>query len=555
MNFSEEHNYKVKLHHRDLGDLGEAKLKFGGEWGVVAIVGLLSVVPRLDASRPLPFVSATTEDGHAFTLCDCRIHGFSLIPAFLVYGNVTENRFLQIDVRYSDISEWFLRPERVEGTVGEQLTWTRRSQHFSAEVTEGVRRFTLSSKSVGSRERVGEDLVLHEHVVFSFDSSDGFSLKEVRDKAIGLGALLSLLIAYPISIISVEVYTKPDCAHPMYFATFKELRRDNTREFSIQCLLQKPRLDGQWPSILNNYYRDRERRDLWVRLAGMQRYEGFWDFRLLGYVGLLDRCVAQRTRAHRGGSSSPTYKIKKLAAALCRLTPALDAPVVRNIVTLAHRIFGDRDPSFADRYAYAMDDTASDVRAVINLASEDFELIKDVRDKIAHGEPPEVLDSDFTRINIIVGKTALLLMYWTLNDLGISKQDFLGAMNATHNRLYLGASVDRKSLARATGTALFFNVSTDKFERLASRKDLLFDACFIEGPSGEIELSEEYTARWKDRNRTPASGAAQWHVIFEVEREAVQYQGTVYVESGDRSLKLSSVCIFDKSKLHRPDET
>jgi len=43
MKFSEEHNYKVKLHHRDLGDLGEAQLKFGGEWGVVATgMGLLS---------------------------------------------------------------------------------------------------------------------------------------------------------------------------------------------------------------------------------------------------------------------------------------------------------------------------------------------------------------------------------------------------------------------------------------------------------------------------------------------------------------------------------
>ena len=130
MKFSEEQNYKVKLHHRDLGDLGDAQLRYGGEWGVIASMGLLSAAPRLDSNHPLDFVSAT----------------------------------------------------------------------------------------------------------------------------------------------------------------------------------------------------------LWVRLAGMQRYEGFWDFRLLGYVGLLDRCVAQRTQARPGGSSSPPHKVKKLAAALCRLTPALDTPVVREIV-------------------------------------------------------------------------------------------------------------------------------------------------------------------------------------------------------------------------------
>jgi hypothetical protein len=62
MKFSEEHNYKVKLHHRDQGDLGEAQLKFGGEWGVVASMGLLSAAPRLDSNRSLDFVSATTSD-------------------------------------------------------------------------------------------------------------------------------------------------------------------------------------------------------------------------------------------------------------------------------------------------------------------------------------------------------------------------------------------------------------------------------------------------------------------------------------------------------------
>jgi hypothetical protein len=91
MKFSQEQTHKVRLHHRDLGDLGEAQLRFGGEWGVLATMGLLATVPRLGPNSPLDFVSATTEDGHAFTLCECRIHGFSLIATFLVHGSITEN--------------------------------------------------------------------------------------------------------------------------------------------------------------------------------------------------------------------------------------------------------------------------------------------------------------------------------------------------------------------------------------------------------------------------------------------------------------------------------
>jgi hypothetical protein len=557
MKFSEEQTHKVKLHHRDLGDLGEAQLKFGGEWGVVASIGFLSARPGLD-DRPLDFVSATTEDGHAFTLCACRIHGFSIIATFLVHGSITESRFLQIDVRYSDISEWFLRWELIDGTVGEQLTWTRRSEHFSAAVTENTRRFTLSSKSVGSHNRVGEDLIVHEHVEFSFASATGgFSLEEVREKVTGLCALLSLLVAYPVSIVSIDIHTKDGHAHPVYFGTFKHVQRDNTRDFAIQCLLQKLRLDGKWSLVLNSYYQDRARRDLWLRLAGMQRYEGFWDFKLLGYVSLLDRYVAQRAQTHPVGSSPPTQKIKKLAIALCKLKPKLDNAAVIAIVDIAKRIFVSHDPSFPEQYASAMEHTDREVRAVINLTDEDFELIKDVRDRIAHGEPPDVPESGFTRITIIINKIALLLTYWTFHDLGLSKAEFLGAMNATHNRLYLGALVDRKSLARATGTATFFNVSAEKFELLDSRKDLRFHACFIEGPAGEIELSAEYTACWQNWQTDPnrPGGLSPWETIFEVDSGAVKHHGTVYVESGDNTLQLSSVCIFDKSKLYGSAET
>jgi len=44
-----------------------------------------------------------------------------------------------------------------------------------------------------------------------------------------------------------------------------------------------------------------------VRLAGMQRYEGF-GFKLVGYVGLLDSYVAQRTPTHFAQPLPPSQK-------------------------------------------------------------------------------------------------------------------------------------------------------------------------------------------------------------------------------------------------------
>jgi len=553
MKFSEEHTYKVKLHHRELGELGESTLTFGGERPVVAAMGLLSPGSGLGTGRSLDFVSAKTEAGHAFTLCRCTVHGFAIYATYLVCGDITEDRFHRIDIRYSDISEWFLNRQRIQGTVGEQLNWTTLAEHFSVEVTDGAQPFALSSKYVGSRDQIGEDYVLHEYVEFSFESSSGeFTLEDVRDKAIELGSLLSLLIAYPISVISVEVLTGKDRLYSAYFGTFKQQDRDHTRNFSYQCFVQKHALDGRWQLIFRNYYQSSELKELWGRLAGMQRYDGFWEFRLLGYVSLLDKYVTWRASTLPNVISPPEpTKLNELEAELNQLFPKLDTAATLAIVEIAKGIFAHRDSTFARKYAHSIDKTDCDIRRIIDITDEDFRLIKKVRDRIAHGEHSGLGEDEFMRINAVVGKISLLLTYWTFLDLGLSKDDFLNGLNATHSRLRLGAPLNEKHLARVSKKAAFFSVSAEKFQFLSSRKDLQVFACFIEGPPSEIEISPHYTEIWRSWNMNPIrlAGMISWEKLFDVEDGVVRHEGTVYIESGSNSLQLSAVCIFDKSKL------
>ena len=142
-----------------------------------------------------------------------------------------------------------------------------------------------------------------------------------------------------------------------------------------------------------------------------------------------------------------------------------------------------------------MSDSDKEIVAIIGLEHKDFELIKNVRDAVAHGSPPEVTDRDFPGIEIVIGKISLLLIYWAQTDLGISKEQFLGGLK-THNLVYMRAMVNRVALARATQSAPFYTISPDEFGRLAGRKEFRFDACFVEGPDGRISLSEEYTKSW-----------------------------------------------------------
>jgi len=69
---------------------------------------------------------------------------------------------------------------------------------------------------------------------------------------------------------------------------------------------------------------------------------------------------------------------------------------------------------------------------------------------------------------MIISKIRLLLTYWTLHDLGISKADF-GHDECNSHRVYLERQSIGKNLARPTGTAAFFR-HAEMFDRLAHAK-------------------------------------------------------------------------------------
>jgi hypothetical protein len=243
-------------------------------------------------------------------------------------------------------------------------------------------------------------------------------------------------------------------------------------------------------------------------------------------------------------------KVLEFESELNRIAPELGATTTTAIVESAKTVFGQRDLTFAEKYAHSMTSTDDGIVKLVDITDEDFRLIKKVRDKIAHGDNPGLAEGEFARIDAVVRKIALLLTYWTHIELGLTNEDFLKALNTTRSRLRLGVPFNERHLARITNTAAFFSVSAEKFQMLSSRKELKVFACFIEGPPGEIELSEHYTDILRRRHMNPSSSQqSSWGEIFSVESEAVRYEGTVYIESGSDILELSATCVFDKSKL------
>lgn len=546
IDFTKQFEFKVEVFDHALGKLGSGTLHFGPERWTQIKFDIFEDPYTVPEGKVFRVLKAKTQTNEYFTLFNCKRIYLGMVASYVITGEIGEN-IKSIDIRYSDISEWYLAWQRLDGNVGDTISWKNPANHLAATVETSEHKFAITSKSETSITQSGEDHIIHEHVLFCFQCLDGyFSPEDVQAKALELSNLLSILISYPLSINSIQVVCENNFSHSAIFSTFKRVEREaSDSNFFLRCFIDKKSIHSRWESIFNRHFNSDFRKVSWTRLAGMQRYEGFWEYRALGYVTLLDKYVDQRYR-----ESGCREKIEiphsirakaKLNTAMKKLKPPLEVAQSDSLMTFICDAFANkREFDFSEKYQRVISTANPDMIRIINISDEDFKLIKKVRDKIAHGEALGMLDDDFGRIDSIVSKIELLLTYWAFLDFGLTDDDFLRCLNTTHNPLRNRAQPDEMHIDRMTKPETFFSVSKENFDKFSGAKGIRVNACFTQSTSGIIEYSDEYSMAYKNwqNSADSRSGGTKHADIFGVAQERITYLVPMYIECGDECLQL-----------------
>lgn len=546
IDFSGQYSYTVQVLHDDLRDVGEATLLFGVEhWPHVRFENWQAHSHFVDGKK-YDRLSAITKDGQIFTLINCSLTSFNLSVDYVIAGDVS-TQFKSISIRFNDISEWFMPFRKVEEKIDPESANPDRNKQISAAIISENQSFNLSSEPVVRITKSGEDHIVHEHILFTFERTDGvFFAKDLREKSHELSTLLSILIAIPLYLVSVQITCDDGTMHYVYFPTFKNKEQDSLRKSWSDYFVTKSLLDGRWQEIFENYYKSHFRKVSWVRLAGMQRYEGFWEYKTLGYVSLLDKYVDQITVGMKKKSSkADDIKDTRVHAALQVILPRLTLEQERAVFDVMVEYFmGGRKLAFRDKYNCVLDKMDSAIQSIINLSNKDFEKIKEIRDAIAHGNALDLVETDYGKIEIIVNKIALLITYWAFIDFGLTNEDFLKCLQ-NHSQLHLRADIDRVELARVTKTAGFFKVEKGKFSQLSQTKGIKVQACFLVDSEGGIKYAEEYAAALNAWTKRRLSGVIPIAEIFRQDIEKITYWGQAYIECGTERLELFQAYFID----------
>lgn len=539
LDFSEEFEFNVEVYHEDHGIFGEGRLTFGGG-------GLICIQLERNHNYKITDISLSTlkaraKDRQHFTLFSCEIANNQIYANYIACGDV-DSKAGSIQVKYADISDWLMHGQYLDGDLGERLTWKNPTPQLSVEIKTNEENFSLKTETFSSLKKCGEDHIIHEHIRFIFERpSDTFAIEEIGDKSFELSTLLSILTATPVPIEKVWGSFSSKHLVPIYFPSFKRIDRSSSSgAYWLSCLALRDLLDDNWQPIFERFYASPYRKTTWVRLAGMQRYEGFWEFKILGYVSLLDDYVSTSARiANCKSTKAESKKVTKLKERIKRLSNPLSEDQIEEVRSLIDSTFvTSRELTFPEKYELARSKTNEDILKVINLTDDDFYLIKRIRDKVAHGDTPDLQETPYQELHLIVGKIALLMTYWAHTDLGFSPSVFAMFLKHTHNQFQFNSALNKVYLDRITDSAEFIHVPEDLFEKFTSGEYSIINACFTQNAQNELTYSEAHKAMYKNWINDRSRSSNQVSDAFGADSVRARSPAGLYLEHADKHIQL-----------------
>ena len=171
------------------------------------------------------------------------------------------------------------------------------------------------------------------------------TVRNLRSNINDLCTLFSILLAQPVSIISVRVRNKIGRSFALYFTHYEKIEdNDNRLDSRMRYLFQRDLLEANWQTIAQSFFNSDLRDPSWLRLSSMKRYQDFWEYEVAAYVFILDSYVDAKTKSlPKKTKNSSTNKIEKLKARLQTSSSTFTQQQKDELIALTTEIFGSKE--------------------------------------------------------------------------------------------------------------------------------------------------------------------------------------------------------------------
>ena len=491
-----------------------------------------NTVPRLEFdffidllkySENKSFICKT--DKYTYHLMDCDVLENAIFPRFMIRGKRKRSKFKKVHLLFQGISQWMSTNGKFELTDS-KIIKTRDTKEFKVEIDLEERKFSLCSERWCETKYIGENShQINEYTILTIEAKNfSWFYSDLISIISDIRTFFTLMLGHSIGLEYVLDATDKDMTQSIYFlnATRVEDKDISPRN----CFVQSNQMlsNDKWQEILQGYfsYENAKYRKVWSRIAGMLSYEGFWEYRILAYVSLIDRYVSIYAEREEKSLSNNQFRKYRRVAREALKTISLEVKIEddkeRNIFDsvissmcqqINQNIQNSSIPSFNDKFDLKIKNTDSTIIGILDFNDGDFNHLKKIRNCVAHGDEPIIKsDSDITYEDMITNKLSLLLRYWTFMDIGFSSSDFIDYLTNWMYSITQQARINKESLDIASGRYNFIEVNKTNFNKAKKHKQycLVFDYVKRSNTLRVNTSATNHLKRWDlERNKTNRS--------------------------------------------------
>lgn len=529
-------------------------------------------LPRVDVSgyptnerSNIKSIQLSLHDQPTFTLLDCEFYGDIVHPKAVIKSKNHDGKFKKITIIMDGFSIW-MNNGKASKITDAKVTHYRPTNKFSVTVNDPdlgellihcdnwTEFFSCELNSIKTTQ----------HISISIEAkSQYFTCDNVIDISNKIRNILSVLVGYKLTInYCFDSSRKPQCS--VYFPSIQE---DSPQfEHPRQCLAKANRITrkNMWGPILKNAIEEKcdNFNNLWARLPGLKGFSKNWEYELLACVTLIERYSKIFSKPF--SLALPKTELRKLQKQLKLSVDAFDFKkntkgidgrdkIISNIKSQIGTMEGSSLYSFEQCFKFAYSSTAKKFGKILNFTDDEFDHIKRIRNKIAHGDTPETKAGyDITYEVTIQAKITLILYYWAFRDFGFSEMDCIGILSNWQHPTVRAANIDRQILDRTLNKHKFFPLSEQDYTAAKTQR---FTICIEHMQESKTYIfNPELSSKAESWYRSTDTGRAPWieeyltKFIDTKTIHTVSYIGSAYIENGTDSHLTFGVCVLNPPK-------
>ncbi|MEI8655519.1 hypothetical protein [Vibrio sp. Hal054] len=335
-------------------------------------------------------------------------------------------------------------------------------------------------------------------LTLEFENSITFS--EIEHYLYKSQNLFTWITGFPIKVSKIEV-SDGENRGSLYIPTVKD-----TFEHDLSypnSLMLSERLREHFPKICDSYFVKNafEFENIWSRTIPLYNFNGVLEYETMLYAAILDKYCSHKvdqlnldTTLDEDEYVELTDKVSALISGDTELVHSFSKGILAdlsNVKVLREALPNRSAATFKQKVKKYISHIGKYVTEVF-LSNDDLHLIKEVRDRAAHGEVEQFTTDE---VNKIYWKLRMLVIYLIYRDLGVSDCEFLKIISFTLNPLALNCDIDKFKLDTKLDKAIALPVSESVFNELSSKLPL---ELVLTRNENIYEIHKEYTAKLSD---------------------------------------------------------